>query len=178
MDTNALEKMTSFLCLCDSYNIPLIFLHDTPGHLVGKEAELNRVGSRVVNALQALYQVTVPKISIVIRKSYGQAALNMCGAGAGPDFSVAWPTAEIGFMDPHIAADVVFGKLSEEERMKEVNKMLGDNSPYPAAGSYYLQDVIEPSETRNYIINVLGIVRDSKEKGISKHYLSNWPTKF
>ncbi len=178
MDTDALEKMTSFFCLCDSYNIPLIFLHDTPGHLVGKEAELKRVGSRVVNALQALYQVTVPKISIVIRKSYGQAALNMCGAGAGADFSVAWPTAEIGFMDPLIAADVVYGKLSEEERKKEVDKMLGDNSPYPAAGSYYLQDVIEPRETRNYIIKVLNIIRDSKEKGISKHYLANWPTKF
>ena len=135
-------KDDHFLCLCDSYNIPLIFLHDTPGHLVGKEAELKRVGSRVVNALQALYQVTVPKISIVIRKSYGQAALNMCGAGAGADFAVAWPTAEIGFMDPLIAADVVYGRLSEEERMKEVEKMLGDNSPYPAAGEYYLQDVI------------------------------------
>lgn len=178
MDTDALEKMTSFLCLSDSYNIPLIFLHDTPGHLVGKEAELRRVGSRVVNALQALFQVTVPKISIVIRKSYGQAALNMCGPGAGADFWVAWPTAEIGFMDPFIAADVVYGKLSEEERQKEVDKMLGDNSAYPAAGNYYLQDVIEPGDTRNYIINVLSIIRDSKEKGMSKHHLANWPTKF
>ncbi len=178
MDTNALEKQTSFMCLCDSYNIPLIFMHDTPGHLVGKEAELKRVGSRVVNALNALFQVTVPKISIVIRKSYGQAAANMCGSGAGPDFSVAWPTAEIGFMDPLIAADVVYGRLPEEERMAEVSKMLGDQSPYPAAGSYYLQDVIEPGETRDYLIKVLQVIRSSRDKGIGQHHLANWPTKF
>ncbi|MEA1962051.1 MAG: carboxyl transferase domain-containing protein [Bacillota bacterium] len=178
MDTDALEKLTSFLCLCDSYNIPLIFLHDTPGHLVGKDAEVNRVGSRVVNALQALFQVTVPKISIVIRKSYGQAGANMCGPGTGADFSAAWPMAEIGFMDPLIAADVVFGELPQEERMKLVDRMLGDQSPYPAAGDYYVQDVIDPRETRKYIMNILGVVRDSKDKGIGKHYLRNWPTKF
>jgi acetyl-CoA carboxylase carboxyltransferase component len=79
MDTDGLEKHTSFLCLCDSFNIPIIFLHDTPGHMVGLEAEKKRVGAKVVNNLQALCQVTVPKIAIVIRKSYGQAAVNMCG---------------------------------------------------------------------------------------------------
>ena len=178
MDTDGLEKQTSFFCLCDSYNIPLIFLHDTPGHLVGKDAELKRVGSRVVNALQALFQVTVPKISIVIRKTYGQAALNMCGVGAGADFTAAWPTAEMGFMDPLIAADVVFGGLPEEARKTMVEKMLGDQSPYPAAGDYYVQNIIDPRETRDYIIKVLNVIRDSKNRGMSAHRLANWPTKF
>jgi len=178
MDTDGLEKQTSFLCLCDSFNIPLIFMHDTPGHLVGKDAELKRVGSRVVNALQALFQVTVPKISIIVRKTYGQAAINMCGPGSGADFTVAWPTAEIGFMDPLIAADVVFGGLPEEARKKMVEKMLGDQSPYPAAGGYYVQDIIDPRETRNYIIKVLKLIRDSKDRGMSRHRLANWPTKF
>jgi methylmalonyl-CoA decarboxylase subunit alpha len=178
MNTDALDKMMSFLCLCDSYNIPLLFLHDTPGHLVGKEAEAKRVGSKVVNALQCLFQVTVPKIAVIIRKTYGQATINMCGLGGGPDFLVAWPTAEIGFMDPLIAADVVYGSLPEEAREKEVEKMIGDGSPYPAAGAFYLQDIIDPRETRNYVMEVLRIVRDSESKGIGKHLLSNWPTKF
>ncbi len=178
MDTNGLDKLTSFLCLCDSYNIPLIFLHDTPGHLVGKEAEQKRVGAKVVNALQALFQVTVPKISIIVRKSYGQATINMCGTGAGPDFSVAWPTAEIGFMDPLIAADVVYGNRSEEERKRLSEEMIRDLSPFPSAGGYYLQDIIDPRDTREYLVKVLKTVRDSKNKGIGEHRLANWPTKF
>lgn len=178
MDTDGLEKLTSFMCLCDSFNVPLLFLHDTPGHWVGKEAEKKRVGAKVMNALQALFQVTVPKISIVIRKSYGQAAANMCGPGAGPDYFVAWPTAEVGFMDPTIAADVVFGKLPEEERKKMTEAMVEDCSPYPAAREFYLHDVIDPRETRNYLINVLKIIRDSAHGGIGEHRLAGWPTKF
>ncbi|MBN1276319.1 MAG: carboxyl transferase [Deltaproteobacteria bacterium] len=177
-DTDALDKMMSFLCLCDSYNIPLVFLHDTPGHMVGREAEIKRVGARVVNALQCLFQVTVPKIAIIVRKTFGQVTVNMCGMGGSPDFLAAWPTAEIGFMDPLIAADVVYGNLPEDERKKEVDKMIGDSSPYPAAGAYYLQDIIDPRETRNYLCRVLGIVRDSRDRGLSRHYLANWPTKF
>ena len=61
-------------------------MHDTPGHMVGKDAEAKRVGGKVVNALQCLYQVTVPKIAVIVRKTYGQATVNMGGMGAGPDF--------------------------------------------------------------------------------------------
>jgi acetyl-CoA carboxylase carboxyltransferase component len=177
-DTDALEKSTSFMCHCDSFNIPLIFLVDTPGHLTGKEAEAKRVGARVVNNLQALYQVTVPKITILIRKGYGQALVNMCAAGAGADFMVAWPTAEISFMDPQIGADIVFGNLPKEEKEKLVQRMMADSSPYPAARVYGVQDVIHPSETRDYLIKVLKIIRDSKTRGIGKHLLAGWPTKF
>ncbi len=177
-DTDALEKSTSFMCHCDSFNIPLVFLVDTPGHLTGREAEQKRVGAKVVNNLQALFQVTVPKITILIRKGYGQAMVNMCAAGAGADFLVAWPTAEISFMDPHVGADIVFGSLPENQREKLVEKMMADSSPYPAARVYGIQDVIHPAETRDYLIKVLGIIRDSKTKGLSRHLLSGWPTKF
>ena len=177
-DTDALEKSMSFLCLCDSYNIPLIFLNDTPGHMTGREAEVKRVGSRVVNQIQALFQVTVPKITIDIRKNYGQAMINTCSLGSGHDFLVAWPTAEIGFMDPAIAADVVYGNLPEDERREMVAKMMADTSPYPAAGSYWIQDVISPYDTRKYLISVLDIIRDSETRGMSKHLLGNWPKKF
>lgn len=178
MDVNGLDKLTGFICLCDSYNIPMIFLHDTPGHLVGKKAEQKKVGAKVVQAQQALFQATVPKISIIIRKSYGKACTNMCGPGAGADFIAAWPTAEIGFMDPEIAADIVYGALSEQERKASLEKMIGDLSPYPAAGSYHIQDVIDPRETRDYLINALRVIRDWKNKGLGQHKLANWPTKF
>jgi len=177
-DTDALDKSMSFFCLCDSYNIPLIFMNDTPGHMTGKEAELKRVGARVTNQLQALFQVTVPKITIDIRKNYGQAMINTCSLGSGHDFLVAWPTAEIGFMDPAIAADVVYGNVPEEERRNLVAKMKADTSPYPAAGSYWIQDVINPYDTRKYITSILDIVRDSETKGMSSHLLANWPKKF
>ncbi|MCD6570841.1 MAG: carboxyl transferase [Deltaproteobacteria bacterium] len=178
MDTDALDKMTSFMCLCDSFNIPLIFLHDTPGFLVGKEAELKKVGLKVTNAMTALAQVTVPKISIVIRKSYGQAMFSMCGPSAGPDFIVAWPTVEISFLDPFVAADIAYGSLPDEEREVLTEKMIQDAGPYPAAQRYLLQDIIDPRETRDYIIQRLDIVGDFKDGGVSEHRLANWPTKF
>ncbi|MEA3222620.1 MAG: carboxyl transferase domain-containing protein [Thermodesulfobacteriota bacterium] len=178
MNTDALDKMTSFMCLCDSFNVPLIFLHDTPGFLVGKEAELKRVGAKVTNALGALAQVTVPKISIIIRKSYGQAAANMCGPGTGPDFIVAWPTGESGFLDPDTAADVAYGNLPEKEREALKKEMVKDSKLYPLAQGYYLQDIIDPRDTRDYIIQALNIIRDSATCGIGKHLLANWPTKF
>jgi len=178
MDTDALDKMTGFMCLCDSFNIPLIFLHDTPGFLVGKEAEFKKVGAKVTNALGALAQVTVPKISIIIRKSYGQAAANMCGPGTGPDFVVTWPTGEAGFLDPDTAAEVAYGAMPEEERRALKEEMIRDTSVYPLVQGYYLQDMIDPRETRNYIIQALNIIQNSQGKGIGKHLLANWPTKF
>lgn len=178
MDVDGLDKLTGFICLCDSYNIPMIFLHDTPGHQVGKEAEHRKVGVRVVRAQQALFQATVPKISIIVRKSYGKACTNMCGPGAGSDFIVAWPTAEIGFMDPEIAADIVYGKSGEADRQSHVQKMIGDLSAYSAAGLYYVQDIIDPRDTRMYLKKVLDSIKGCKNKGLGEHRLANWPTKF
>ncbi|HEU20377.1 MAG TPA: carboxyl transferase [Deltaproteobacteria bacterium] len=178
MGIDALEKMTSFMCLCDSFNIPLIFLHDTPGFVTGRDAELKKVGAKVTVALEALAQVTVPKISIIIRKTYGQAMFNMCGPTAGPDFIVAWPTAEIGFLEPEIAADVAYGALSEEKRKELIEKMVSDGDPYHLAEEYYIQDIIDPSETRNYLTRVINLIRNSGTKGMGRHLLANWPTKF
>jgi acetyl-CoA carboxylase carboxyltransferase component len=177
-DTDALDKQTSFQCLCDSYNIPLIFLVDSPGHLTGRDAELRRVGAKVVNNLQSLFQVTVPKIVIILRKGYGQALINMCALGSGANFMVAWPTAEIGFMDPEIGADIVFGNLPEEERKKLVEQLRADTTAYAAAKGYGIQDVIHPLDTRNYLVRALGIIRSSRDRGIGRHLLANWPTKF
>ncbi len=184
MDTDGIDKVISFLCLCDSYNIPLLFFHDTPGFLVGKEAERRRVGARVMNYMNALGQITVPKISIIVRKTYGMAFWNMAGSGCATEVLVAWPTAEMSFVDPEIGANVVFaGKLQSSpeltaQREKLVQRLIEDSAPYPAAGMHYLHDVIDPRETRNYIVHALEICRDRRTGGIGQHRLANWPTKF
>ena len=184
MDTDGIDKVISFLCLCDSYNIPLLFFHDTPGFLVGREAERKRVGARVMNYMNALGQITVPKISLIVRKTYGMAFWNMAGSGCGTEFLVAWPTAEMSFVDPEIGANVVFaGKLQNSpdfvaQRDKLVQQLIEDSAPYPAAGMHYLHDVIDPKETRNYIIRALEICQDRRTGGVSQHRLANWPTKF
>ena len=184
MDTNGIDKVISFLVLCDFFNISLLFFHDTPGFLVGRAAERNRVGARVMNFMNALGQITVPKLSIIARKSYGMAFWNMAGSGCGTDFLVAWPTAEMSFVAPEIAANVVFaGKLQESPELiaqKEqfVEQMIKDSAPYPAAGMHYIHDVIDPRDTRNYVIRALQICRDRRTAGVSQHRLANWPTKF
>jgi acetyl-CoA carboxylase carboxyltransferase component len=184
MDTDGIDKVISFLCLCDSFNIPVLFFHDTPGFLVGKEAERKRVGARVMNYMNALGQMTVPKISIIVRKTYGMAFWNMAGSGCATDFLVAWPTAEMSFMDPEIAANVVFaGKLEKTpeltaQKEKLVQQMIEDSAPYPAAAMHYIHDVIYPRETRDYIIRALEISQNRRTGGVSEHRLANWPTKF
>jgi acetyl-CoA carboxylase carboxyltransferase component len=109
---------------------------------------------------------------------------NMCGSGCGADFIVAWPSAEMSFVDPAIAANVVYGgKASDDDRsseewQKSFRKMVDDASPYGAAGMHYIHDVIDPTQTRNYIKRVLEISQSNISKGIGEHRLANWPTKF
>jgi acetyl-CoA carboxylase carboxyltransferase component len=184
MDTDGIDKVISFLCLCDSFNIPLLFFHDIPGFLVGKEAERKRVAAKVMNYMNALGLLTVPKISIIVRKTYGMAYWNMCGSGCGTDFLVAWPSAEMSFVDPSIAANVVHGgkpSAADKDSLEWQSlsrQMVDDASPFGAAGKHFIHDVIDPRETRNYIIKALEISYNSRMKGLSEHKLANWPTKF
>ncbi|MFC1825003.1 acyl-CoA carboxylase subunit beta [Thermodesulfobacteriota bacterium] len=184
IDSDGIDKAISFLCLCDSFNIPLVFFHDTPGFLAGREAERKRVAGKIINFNQALSLVTVPKISIVVRKSYGMAYNNMGGAGCRSDFLVAWPTAEISFVAPEIAANIVHGgkdvqgRDEKEEYDAVLEKIIKDISPYGAAGRHLIHDVIDPRETRKYIIKALNICSRSRSRGLSEHKLAAWPTKF
>ncbi|MBU2551716.1 MAG: carboxyl transferase [Proteobacteria bacterium] len=184
MDTDGLDKTISFFCLCDSFNIPVVFFHDIPGFLVGREAERKRVAARVINHMQAMSLLTVPRISVIVRKTYGMAYWNMGGTGCGTDFLVAWPTAEMSFVDPEIAVNVVYGGKNidrgpdDEEYQALVRKMVEDASPFGAAGVHLIHDVIDPRETRAYIARALDICRRSKTRGISQHKLAAWPTKF
>jgi acetyl-CoA carboxylase carboxyltransferase component len=109
---------------------------------------------------------------------------NLGGSGCATDFLVAWPTAEMSFVDPEIAANVVFaGKIQESpelaaQKEKLIQQMIEDSRPYPAAGMHYLHDVIDPRETRSYIIRALEVCQDRRTGGVGEHRLANWPTKF
>jgi len=179
MDTDGIDKVTGFLCLCDTYNIPLVFLHDIPGFLTGRHAERSKVAARVMNYMNALGQISVPRISIIIRKSYGMAFWNMSGSGCATDFIVAWPTAQMSFVDPVIAANVVTGGSGKIENKDEiVQAMINETAPFGAAGMYDIHDVIDPASTRDYIIKALKIAAGNLKEPVSDHRLANWPTKF
>lgn len=175
------EKATDFIVLCDSYNIPLIFLHDTPGFRVSSDAEKVKMPTKIMVWNQALAQATVPKISVVIRKSIGAAYGNMCGPTMGADFVVAWPTAEINFTGPEVGLNVVFGEQIKQsnhptELRAELLDMWGaDASPYKAAGKYLIDDIIDPRETRKFLAQTLSFAC-YKDGAKSKRQLANWPT--
>ncbi|WP_246476394.1 acyl-CoA carboxylase subunit beta [Salicibibacter cibi] len=175
------EKATDFIVMCDSYNIPLIFLHDTPGFRVSSEAEKMKMPTKIMVWNQALAQSTVPKISIVIRKSIGAAYGNMCGPTMGADFVVAWPTAEINFTGPEVGINVVYGRelaqseQPETERAELLKSWSFDSSPYKAAGKYMLDDIIDPRETRKFLSRTLDYAC-GRNGSISERRLANWPT--
>ncbi|WP_368503209.1 acyl-CoA carboxylase subunit beta [Alkalihalophilus sp. As8PL] len=177
------DKATDFICLCDSFHIPLVFLHDIPGFRVSSSAEKKKVPSKIMQWNQALARATVPKLSVVIRKSIGAAYGNMCGPTMGADSVVAWPSAEINFTGPEVGVNVVYGrKLMEAEDPKQAREELlktwgFDSSPYKAAGKFMIDDVIDPRDTRKYLCQMLeyACVNNGSK---SKRLLANWPTSF
>jgi acetyl-CoA carboxylase carboxyltransferase component len=178
MDTDACEKITSFLVLCDSFNIPIVMLVDNPGFSIGVEAERRRAPGKIMNFMQALQLCTVPKISIILRKSYGQAYLNM-GGGRNSDEVAAWPSAEVSFMDPTFAVKIVHGLSPGEpgfdEAFAQMNK---DSEAWGIAAIYAVQSVIQPHETRDYLIRMLEVHRQRLTNGVGQHLMRAWPTSF
>lgn len=180
IDVDACRKATSFLVLCDSFNIPIVFLVDQPGFLIGIEGERRAAPGKIINWMNALSLVTVPKISVIMRKSYGQAYLNM-GGGRNSDEVICWPTAELGFMAPEVSVNVLFGVKKEddperyEHLLKEVSR---DTSAWDLAALYEAQTVIDPRETRDCLISLLAVHRTRQGSEIGKHLLNGWPTSY
>ncbi len=182
-DADGCDKAISFLCLCDSFNIPLVFLHDVPGFFVGREAERRRVAGKIITWMEALGMVTVPRVSVIVRKTYGQAYFNM-GGGGYADLLVAWPTAEMSFMDPETGVNVVHGAeladLPTAERGGRRKELIArwewDTLPYGAAARHLIHEVIDPADTRRVIARFLELSRARGATG--RHRLASWPTKF
>lgn len=178
MDTDACEKLTSLLVLCDSFNIPVVMLVDTPGFVIGTEAEKRRAPGRIMNHMNALSLFTMPKLSVILRKSYGQAYLNM-GGGRNSDEVAAWPTAEVSFMDPTFGVKIVYGLAPGDAGYREaLEAMNRDSEPWDMASTYAVQSVIRPEETRDYLIRMLDVHRLRLTNGVGLHLMRAWPTSF
>jgi len=180
LDADACQKVTSFMVLCDSFNVPIVFLVDVPGFLIGVEGEMRGMPGKVINWMNALTLVTVPKLTVMMRKNYGQAFINM-GGGKNADEVACWPTADLGFMDPAVSVNVLYGVRSEDdpERFRQLKaEVERDTSAWGLAELYEAQDVIDPRDTRDYLIRTLQAHRMRLKKGVGEHLLRNWPTSY
>ena len=155
LDINASTKAARFIRFCDAFNIANITLVDVPGFLPGLEQETNGIIRHGAKLLFAYSEATVPKLAVITRKAYGGAYIVMSSKHVGSDLNLAWPTAELAVMGAEGACNIIFKKeISESENKKETVKKLVDDynqkflNPYIAAKMAYIDDVIEPNETR------------------------------
>ena len=178
LDADACRKITEFLVLCDSFNVPIVLLVDTPGFQIGTEAEKSGAPGKIMNFMNAMTLVTVPRLSVIIRKSYGRAYVCM-GGGRHSDDVAAWPTAEVSFMSPEFATRIVHGvkpgdpgfaeKLAEIELASDV---------WGLAEVFAAQAVIRPEETRDYLIRMLEVYRLRPTKRVGQHLMRSWPSSY
>ncbi len=168
LDLDSADKAARFIMLCDAFNIPLLFLQDVPGFLVGSKVERQGIIRHGAKMLYAVSEATVPKITVVVRKAYGAGYFVMCGKAYEPDLIVAWPTAEISVMGPEGGTNIIFRKEiaaadnPDEERARRVEAFRTLINPYIAAGGAFIDDVIDPRETRPVIVRALDMARTKK----------------
>ena len=173
---NACDKAVRLVCLCDAFGLPLVFLQDTPGFMVGTQVEHGRLLHKATMLWQAITLAAVPRLTVIVRKSYGMADYAMSGIGMGGDALYAWPRAEISFMDPETAANVLVpGPDQARARGERAREVRMDVAPYGAAGVMRLDEVIEPNATREVLVAAL---RDTDgrpfEPGCERP-LASWP---
>lgn len=176
LDVDSCDKATSFIAMCDSFNLPIIFFADVPGFLIGVEGEHRKVPGKIMNFMQALELATVPKLSIVMRKSYGQAYINM--GGGRSDEMACWFTADISFVDPEVAASIVTGagpRDNPEVYARAVADYALGCSPYDLARHYMAHDVIDPRETRTWLSRMLAAHGRRRSSGLGEHLMQTWP---
>jgi acetyl-CoA carboxylase carboxyltransferase component len=161
LENDSSDKAARFINLCDAYGIPLLFLMDVPGFMVGTKVEQAGIIRHGAKMLYAVSRATVPKMTVVIRKAYGAGYYVMCGKAYEPDLIVAWPSAEISVMGPEGAVNIIFRKQIEaaEEpdaaRAEMIEGIRRTIDPYVAAGNALIDDIIDPRETRPTVIRAL-----------------------
>ncbi|MBN1926043.1 MAG: acyl-CoA carboxylase subunit beta [Prolixibacteraceae bacterium] len=164
LDCDSSDKAARFIRYCDSFNIPIITLEDMPGYLPGVDQEHMGVIRHGAKILYAYSEATVPKITVIIRKAYGGGYIAMNSRHLRADFVFAWPTAEIAVMGPEGAANIVFRKeIMEAEDPEAMRKQKIEEykekfaNPFVAAAKGYVDQVIEPSETRSMLLHALDV---------------------
>ncbi|MFH1140190.1 MAG: acyl-CoA carboxylase subunit beta, partial [Chloroflexota bacterium] len=170
LDIDSSDKAARFVRFCDAFNIPVITLVDVPGFLPGTDQEHRGIIRHGAKLLYAYAEATVPKITVITRKAYGGAYVVMGSKHLRADVNYAWPTAEIAVMGPEGAVSIIHReKISSAENPDEVKIQLAKEyrnkyaNPYIAAGRGYIDDVIDPAETRPKIIKALGMLRNKRD---------------
>jgi len=173
LDINASRKAARFVRFCDAFNIPLVTLVDVPGFLPGTAQEYGGIIIHGAKLLFAFGEATVPKVTVILRKSYGGAYCVMSSKHLRGDINYSWPTGEIAVMGPKGAIEVLRGKkiaeiADEAERAAYLHKAEEDYkekfaNPYKAAEYGYIDDVIEPRNTRFRIIRALQALATKKD---------------
>jgi propionyl-CoA carboxylase beta subunit len=177
LDIDASVKGARFVRLCDAFNIPLLTFVDVPGFLPGTDQEWGGIIRHGAKLLYAFSEATVPKMTVITRKAYGGAYDVMCSKHIGADVNVAWPTGEIAVMGAPAAVNIIFRRqLNEvEDPEKKRRELIADyeeqfNNPMVAAEMGYIDDVIDPRETRPYLIKALDMIRTKRpERPPRKH---------
>jgi acetyl-CoA carboxylase carboxyltransferase component len=168
LDNDSADKAARFINLCNAYGIPLVFLMDVPGFMVGTKVEEAGIIRHGAKMLYATANATVPKITVVLRKAYGAGYYVMCGRAYEPDLIVAWPSAEISVMGAEGAVEIIFRRQVEASDDPEATKReLIENyrkiiDVYVAAGNDMIDDVIDPRETRAAICRGLEMAQSKK----------------
>ncbi len=170
LDINSSDKISRFVRFCDAFNIPLITFVDVPGYLPGVNQEWGGIIRHGAKILYAYAEATVPRITVILRKAYGGAYIAMNSQAMGADTSLAWPTAEIAVMGPEGAVSIINRRELEEandsaqEKQKLVDSYkLKYANPYIAAGRGWIDDVIEPADTRNHLLRSLELLNSKRD---------------
>jgi len=177
LDIDASEKAARFVRFCDAFNIPILTLEDVPGFLPGTFQEHHGIIRSGAKLLYAYCEATVPKLTVITRKAYGGAYDVMSSKHIRGDFNVAWPSAEIAVMGPDGAVNIIFRKELEKakdplQRKAELVAEYREKfaSPYVAAERGYIDDVIEPKETRPRLINALEMLSNKRDANPAKKH--------
>jgi acetyl-CoA carboxylase carboxyltransferase component len=177
LDIKASEKAARFVRFCDAFNIPLVTFVDVPGFMPGTSQEHGGIIRSGAKLLYAYCEATVPKITVTTRKSYGGAYCVMNSKHIRSDLNLAWPTAEIAVMGPDAAVNIIFRKelAQAEDPVARKAELVAEYrekfaNPYVAASRGYIDDVIEPHETRPRLINALEMLSNKRDSNPAKKH--------
>ena len=177
LDCDSSDKAARFIRFCDAFEIPMITLEDMPGYLPGVDQEHAGVIRHGAKLLYAYSEATVPKITVILRKAYGGGYIAMNSRHLRADFVFAWPLAEIAVMGPEGAANIIFRKeimeaedpeAMRKQKVEEYKKKFAN--PYVAAAKGYIDSVIDPTETRNYLKHALSVSENKVVKRPTKKH--------
>ncbi|MGH3577267.1 MAG: acyl-CoA carboxylase subunit beta, partial [Mycobacterium sp.] len=181
LDIDSSEKGARFVRTCDSFNIPLLTFVDVPGFMPGTDQEYGGIIRHGAKLLYAYCEATVPRIQVITRKAYGGAYVVMNSKSIGADLAYAWPSAELAVMGPQGAVEIVNRReLAEASDPAARRVELVDEyteryaNPYVAAERGYVDDVIDPADTRHVLVRSLDMLRSKREE-LPKRKHGNMP---